>query len=185
MPLISPTETTPVAFIRTEAAQSRRDFYCGHAAYAARKYDASSLTNIVYATFSGPCTGRRYAMGGTALLVRDLSHLVGLVDATGVLKDNWNGYGSPAPSPTARENARRVLENLAENSPDPSRISPSAEGGIAITFARGGKIATVECSNSGAISAVRSDRVQEPEAWDVAGEMGLRDTLQRIAAFLA
>jgi len=50
------------------------------------------------------------------------------------LTNDWNAYGSPAPSPNAIEAADRILNALQTIFLRPTRILPSAEGGVAITF---------------------------------------------------
>jgi hypothetical protein len=100
------------------------------------------------------------------------------------LPAGWNGYGAETPSESAVHWAQRVLETLFDFDIDPVALAPSAEGGVAISFIRGTRAATIECLNDGDVVAVTTDRVAEPRAWDVIGENDIRDTLQRISAFL-
>jgi hypothetical protein len=48
--------------------------------------------------------------------------------------DDWNGYGSPAPSTAAIGIARTILNTLWTERLLPRRVLPSAEGGVALVF---------------------------------------------------
>ncbi len=48
--------------------------------------------------------------------------------------DDWNGYGSPAPSAEAITTARTILNTLWTERLLPRRVLPSAEGGVALVF---------------------------------------------------
>ena len=48
--------------------------------------------------------------------------------------DDWNGYGSPAPSDEAIVVARKILNILWTERLVPRRVLPSADGGVALLF---------------------------------------------------
>ena len=65
----------------------------------------------------------------------------------------------------------------------PTRIVPSAEGGIAVCFVHGDRYADLECLNSGEILAVTYRGVAEPLVWEVAPESAtLRTAIEHIRA---
>lgn len=64
--------------------------------------------------------------------------------------DNWNSYGSPAPTPKAIESARRILRTLEPERLAPRRVLLSADGGIALVFmSSSDNRAVIETLNSG------------------------------------
>jgi hypothetical protein len=66
------------------------------------------------------------------------------------LKDNWNSYGSPAPSTVAVSGAKEILEYLADAVIAPDNLKASAEGGVAIILSGAGKNrAIIESLNNG------------------------------------
>ena len=74
------------------------------------------------------------------------------LDSLTRLKDGWNGYAAPAPSDLAIDNARRFCSWAL----DPSRIAPSAAGGVDLTFKRGDRWVVVELLNGGPASVFYS-----------------------------
>ena len=48
--------------------------------------------------------------------------------------DDWNGYGSPAPSRDSLDTARDILNSFGTETMLPDRILPSADGGVAFLF---------------------------------------------------
>ena len=78
------------------------------------------------------------------------------------LKDGWNGYSAPAPSRAALVNARSFLTTLMSVTYEPSRVSPSAVGGVGISHKKNGRRVYVEFFNDGAVFALFSDRQSEP-----------------------
>jgi hypothetical protein len=48
--------------------------------------------------------------------------------------DNWNSYGSPAPSELAVKNTYPILQALRVKLVQPERVLPSADGGVAFIF---------------------------------------------------
>jgi hypothetical protein len=114
-----------------------------------------------------------------------IESFVSRVEAMRDLPTGWDGYGTEAPSSASCDLAVRILKSAAGISLYPTTVSPSAEGGVAVSFVRGERVATIECLNEGSVLAVRSDRVNRPTAWELSGEdKDIRDTLTRIATFL-
>lgn len=60
-------------------------------------------------------------------LYSDLSQLASV-------QENWNSYGSPAPTEPSIEKARSILSALESAQLVPSKVMPSAEGGVAFVF---------------------------------------------------
>jgi len=57
-----------------------------------------------------------------------------LLSQLSLVPDDWNGYGSPAPSGEAIGIARTILNILWTERLIPRRVLPSAEGGVALVF---------------------------------------------------
>lgn len=75
------------------------------------------------------------------------------------LPNDWNGYGSWAPNDAAGTLACNVLHLLVCLDVVPSRVVPSAEGGIGIYLPRPDDgYVLVECMNTGEVVVGRSDR---------------------------
>jgi len=70
------------------------------------------------------------------------------------LDEGWNGYSAPAPSDTAISNARVFLAVMQEFGHLPTRVAPSAVGGIGITSRRRSRKVYVEFFNNGLISGL-------------------------------
>jgi len=79
------------------------------------------------------------------------------------LQDDWNGYGSKAPNSIALINSQTVLDILHQMNFPPMAIAPSAEDGIAISFAKANKNAIIECYNDGDILTITYKGAEEPE----------------------
>src|ERR1700692_2916952 len=56
------------------------------------------------------------------------------VDEVTNLRQNWDSYNAEPPNRQAQNLAERVLTSLETNSIAPSRLVPSAEGGVAFCF---------------------------------------------------
>lgn len=107
----------------------------------------------------------------TERLVRHQSQsTIQLLSSLLALKDDWNGYGSPAPNSVAHQNARRVLEELHQRGRNPARIAPSADGGIEVYLSRGARYCSIECFNDGTIVGGASDRGGRIETWSSSAE---------------
>lgn len=88
------------------------------------------------------------------------------------------------PNAVARTSARLVLEAATRLHMNPTHITASADGGVAICFKSVGHYADIECFNSGEIWAITSNE-DLPEAWAVDGSPeSVEGALGRIEAFL-
>jgi hypothetical protein len=68
------------------------------------------------------------------------------------IPDNWNQYGSPAPSARSIVSARQVLDSLQSESLVPRRVLPSAEGGVAFVYLS-------ETENRAVIESLNDDEI--------------------------
>lgn len=102
-----------------------------------------------------------------------------------LLEDNWNSYGSEAPSLAAIYRSEQFLKILQEVSLPAPQISASAEGGVGFSYFISEKTATIEFLNSFEVVAVVSDRIKSPYAWEVkATPVAYLETLAEIQRFL-
>jgi hypothetical protein len=74
------------------------------------------------------------------------------------LKPGWNGYTAPVPSDTALRTASMFLDEMRTQGFEPTRLAPSAMGGVAITRRQGDRKGFVEFYNDGTVYALFSDR---------------------------
>lgn len=71
------------------------------------------------------------------------------------------------PSKVAFANARSVLELAELFEVDPTDVTASIEGGVALCFKVDGMYADIECFNSGEIWGIISDRINPASTWAV------------------
>jgi hypothetical protein len=83
------------------------------------------------------------------------------------LTNNWDSYGSEAPSAAAVSSALEIGTIFIKLGLVPDVAVPSSEGGIALCFMRNKKYADVELFNSGSIIAVRHSPQDNPKAWSI------------------
>jgi hypothetical protein len=112
---------------------------------------------------------------------RRIAALWEAVDDMRSLHADWNGYGSEAPSDFARDIAKQIL--LSATGLEPSRVVPSAQGGVGICFSHKGKYGDIECLNTGEILATTSDGTNIPEVWEVKPSES-KGALERIGHFI-
>jgi hypothetical protein len=77
------------------------------------------------------------------------------------LRDGWNGYTAPKPNELSIRTARQFLEALQAADCEPTRVAPSAMGGVAITRRAGPRKVFVEFYNDGRVYALFSERPSE------------------------
>jgi hypothetical protein len=94
------------------------------------------------------------------------------------LEDGWNSYSAPRPTNVAITNAREFLDVLCTADMRPNRITPSAVGGIGVTFRVGERKSYVEFLNAGRAYVLFSDGIGEPEISEISG--GYQDYVQLI-----
>ena len=101
------------------------------------------------------------------------------------LQSDWNGYESSAPNSIAISNSQTVLDILHTINFSPISIVPSAEDGIAISFAKGKRRAIIECYNDGNIAAAMYEIDSEPLVWNVGiSEEDIKESVNRIYDFI-
>jgi hypothetical protein len=92
--------------------------------------------------------------------------------------------GAEAPSAFAQVWARITLQQFQLDRFPPTRVTASAEGGIAICFVDGEKYADVEFLNTGDILGVVSTSRDRPVAWEIEhSSRGLARAAARIRQF--
>jgi hypothetical protein len=74
------------------------------------------------------------------------------------LNPGWNGYTAQPPSRTAVEYARVLLSVMCREGYAPTRLAPSAMGGVAVTRKAGNRKVLVEFYNDGRAFALFSER---------------------------
>jgi hypothetical protein len=82
------------------------------------------------------------------------------------LKDDWDSYSAPCPSPLAIENAKALVGEANKLSTRPEQVEPSAIGGVGVTFSANCREVVIEFYNKGTAHALFSD--------DSTGEMSTR-----------
>jgi hypothetical protein len=84
------------------------------------------------------------------------------LDACAALADNWDSYRAAKPSKHSIEAAGRFLQRLFAELFMPSRVVPSAEGGIALYFSSDNRAAYLEYRNSREIILAMYDDHSDP-----------------------
>src|ERR1700676_4197939 len=75
-----------------------------------------------------------------------IADFINSVEEMGNLHADWNGYDSESPNKFARDMAETILLSTA-GVIIPSRVAPSAQGGVGICFYNGELYADIECLN--------------------------------------
>jgi hypothetical protein len=102
------------------------------------------------------------------------------------LRQNWDSYNAEPPNHQAQNLAAGVLTFLETNSIAPSRLVPSAEGGVAFCFVESNRYADIECLNTGEILAVIYEGNNDPIVWQVTSQnQALQETVERIRGHIA
>lgn len=99
---------------------------------------------------------------------------------------NWNANHGSAPTPQAVSDTRQFLESLPSGNPflRPTRIAPTAEGAIAVSFLRGHVRASIEF-HGGETVGVIAQKGKPTWVGEVTDKDALRTCLDAIAAALA
>jgi hypothetical protein len=113
----------------------------------------------VYSDHEAPSTGIGFTMQVEDL---EMGRWVGKLESLHRLPGGWNGYDSPAPSGLAIGLARSFISGLLKHASAPSRLAPSAVGGVGVTRRHQGRKVYVEFFNDGQVIALFSDEVSEP-----------------------
>ena len=102
------------------------------------------------------------------------------------LSDNWDSYGSEAPSAAAIASALEIGAVFIKLGLTPDVTVPSSEGGIALCFMRNKKYADVEFFNSGSIIAVRHSPQDNPKTWSITRDnVAIESAVKIISQYLS
>jgi hypothetical protein len=77
------------------------------------------------------------------------------------LTDGWNGYGAPAPAPVAIRSAEAFVSICQGEGFVPTRIAPSAVGGVGITYRVGARKGYLEFYNDGSTALLLADDLSQ------------------------
>lgn len=77
------------------------------------------------------------------------------------LKDGWNGYTAKAPNQSALDNTHLFLQVMQLEGVEPTRVAPSAMGGIAVTRQVGKRKVFIELYNDGRAYSLFSEKAGE------------------------
>jgi len=89
------------------------------------------------------------------------------------------------PSKLSLDRARDILQKLAIQGIEPVKITPAAEGGVAICLANRETFASIESLNSGDVLGIISNRRDRPTVWEIEPTaVGYAVAFARILAFL-
>lgn len=89
------------------------------------------------------------------------------LSAIGHLTRGWDSDGSEPPNAAARDLAARILDLLETAALPPTQLTPTVEGGIALSFVEGSSRAVIEIYNSGEIAAATYSDQGEPAVWEL------------------
>jgi hypothetical protein len=103
------------------------------------------------------------------LIEKTYRELCSSLDTYSLLQDNWDSYGAERPSTRSIEAASRFLRKVHSDLFMPSRVIPSAEGGMAVYFSTPGKTAYIEYRNSGEVIMAMYDEKSEPIVLELDG----------------
>jgi hypothetical protein len=102
------------------------------------------------------------------------------------LAHGWDNNGSEPPNAAARDLATRILNLLETAWLVPTQLTPTVEGGIALSFVEASSRAVIEIYNTGEIAAATYSDQGEPRVWDVElTEVPLLRSIEQIRVHLA
>jgi hypothetical protein len=109
------------------------------------------------------------------------------VDETKSLAEGWDTYGADAPNDFARQVTAKTLTCLEAVLLVPIQVTPSVEGGIALSFVRNEKKALMEIYNTGEIVAATYTNEGDPNAWEFESSdvSSLVNAIEQIRVYLA
>jgi hypothetical protein len=106
--------------------------------------------------------------------------------ATASLAHGWDRHGAEPPNAIARTLAATILDLLETASLPPTSLTPTVEGGIALSFVEGASRAVIEIYNTGDIAAATYSDEGEPRVWEPGPtEVPLLDSIRQIRVHLA
>jgi len=93
------------------------------------------------------------------------------------LEEGWNSYTAPAPNEVSIQTAGVFLKVMQAAGREPTRLAPSAMGGVAVTRRQGNRKVFVEFYNDGRVYALFAQRPDDmrvvPVTSDEASFQGL------------
>lgn len=108
------------------------------------------------------------------------------LNETASLARGWDTYDAESPNIVARTRAAKILDVLETASLPPTRLTPTVEGGIAVSFLAGANRAVIEIYNSGEIAAATYSDEGEPTVWELdETEARLLSAINQIRVHLA
>lgn len=108
------------------------------------------------------------------------------LNETASLARGWDTYDAESPNAVARTRAEKILNVLETATLPPTRLTPTVEGGIALSFVAGANRAVIEIYNSGEIAAANYSDEGEPAVWELdETDARLLGTIDQIRVHLA
>jgi hypothetical protein len=101
------------------------------------------------------------------------------------LQHGWDSYDAEPPNELARSTTRDILRLLEHEAMPPSRLLPSRERGITISFAEGLRRAEIEAYNSGEIAVAIYTPTDVLKVWELNAEnASIREAIASIRVYL-
>lgn len=114
-----------------------------------------------------PTDGGRPGIHHSRRLPLGLTQALEEISALRSIEDNWNGYGSPAPTLQAINAARDLAVRLFARSLSPDTATAAGEGGVAFTFLLpAGRQLTIESTNEDDFLVVTSEGRDDANAYE-------------------
>jgi hypothetical protein len=108
------------------------------------------------------------------------------LSATAYLAPAWDSDRAEPPNEVARSLAASILAGLEDASLPPTQLTPTVEGGIALSFVEGIKRAVIEIYNTGEIAAATYTDRDQPRVWEwESAEDSLVGSIEQIRVHLA
>ena len=108
------------------------------------------------------------------------------LESTARLLQGWDTYFADAPNDHARAMAWKIVAVLEQESLPPTRLMPSSEGGIAISFVEDDNRAELEIYNTGEIAVATYSSRSEPVVWELdPTDSALKNAIDQIRVHLA
>ncbi len=102
------------------------------------------------------------------------------------LKVGWDSYDAAPPNVFALKNAVKMTDLLCTVGLLPTRVAPSVDEGVTISFCIKNKYLVLECSNDSGIVIGYSKTDEEfyPVAWEVKTDDEIIDSIEKIKEYL-